>query len=137
MLDSTGVYFDLREGRSAIDQSGVFAVTAIPARARIGQITGDVISVRAARKLSRASSRLYLIDLTDTLALDCSTGNVLRLLNHSCTSNAFLRIARGRVEVYAKRLIAPGEELTVDYGETPHPGGMACRCASPDCRGRI
>jgi SET domain-containing protein len=80
---------------------------------------------------------MCLIDLSDTRALDCSRGNALRLLNHSCRSNAFLRIIRERVEVYARRDIGKGEEITVDYGESPHSGGMRCGCGHALCRSRI
>ena len=48
-----------------------------------------------------------------------------------------MRIHRGRVEVYSRGPIAAGAELTVDYGATPHAGGMACRCGSPGCKGLL
>jgi uncharacterized protein len=48
-----------------------------------------------------------------------------------------LRIRQGRVEFYALRAIAPGEELTANYVETHHPGGMACQCGAPNCVGRL
>jgi SET domain-containing protein len=51
----------------------------------------------------------------------------MRYTNHSCRPNARLSIERGRVEFYALREIAPGEEITVDYGETHHQGTLACR----------
>ncbi|HPP84032.1 MAG TPA: SET domain-containing protein-lysine N-methyltransferase, partial [Rubrivivax sp.] len=43
----------------------------------------------------------------------------------------------GRVEFYALRAIEPGEEITVDYGETHHEGRLACRCGAPGCRGAL
>jgi SET domain-containing protein len=57
------------------------------------------------------------------------------LLNHSCRPNARLCIRQGRVEFYALRDIAPGEEITVDYGETHHEGTLACRCGAANCVG--
>ena len=80
---------------------------------------------------------MCLVDVNDAYALDCTKGNVLRHLNHSCNANAYLRIFRNRVEVYAKRDIRRGEEITVDYGETPHGGGMDCTCRQQGCRGKI
>jgi SET domain-containing protein len=41
------------------------------------------------------------------------------------------------VEFYALRKIAPGEELTVDYGQTHHQGRLACRCGAEGCRGAL
>ena len=31
----------------------------------------------------------------------------------------------------------PGEEITVNYGETHHEGRLACRCGAPNCVGRL
>ncbi len=129
--------YEIRAARSSIEGRGAFAAAAIPGRAKIGEITGELISVRTARSRAKGRCRMCLIDISGRLALDCTRGNVLRFLNHSCRPNAFLRVIRKRVEVYAKRRIRSGEELTVDYGESPHSGGMKCRCGLPDCRDRI
>ena len=58
-----------------------------------------------------------------------------RFLNHSCRPNARLQIRDGRIEFYALRAIVPGEEITVNYGETHHEGTLACRCGAPGCIG--
>jgi len=131
------IKYRVRSAPSPIEGTGVFAAAKIPRRAKIGEVTGEIISIRTARRRARGSCRLCLIDLNDTRALDCTKGNVLRLLNHSCRSNAFLRIFRDRVEVYARRDIRTGEEITVDYGESPHSGGMKCGCGHHTCRDRI
>ena len=31
----------------------------------------------------------------------------------------------------------PGEEITVDYGETHHEGRLTCRCGAPGCVGHL
>ncbi len=129
--------YRVRPDRSSIEGRGAFAAEAIPGRAKIGEITGELISIRAARQRARCRCRMCLIDISGTQALDCTKGNVLRFLNHSCRPNAYLRVFREQVEVYARRRIRNGEELTVDYGESPHSGGMKCRCGHPDCRDRI
>jgi uncharacterized protein len=123
--------------RSRIEGRGVVAAAAIPRRAKIGEVTGTLISRRQARQRARGRQRIYLVDVSDTHALDCSRGNPLRFLNHSCAPNAFLRIIHCRIEVYARRDIARGEEITVDYGQTPHARGMVCACGQPNCRRRI
>jgi len=61
----------------------------------------------------------------------------MRFTNHSCRPNARLSIENGRVEFFSLRVIAPGEELTVDYGETHHDGKLACRCGAEGCRGAL
>jgi len=122
---------------SAIQGTGVFAAENIAARAKIGEVTGELISIRTARRRAKGSCRMCLIDVSDIRALDCTQGNVLKHLNHSCGSNAFLRIIRERVEVYARKAIRRGEEITVDYGVSPHTGGMKCSCGHRNCRDRI
>ena len=129
--------YDIKSGRSTIEGTGVFATAKVPRRAKIGEVTGEVISIRAARKRARGKCKMCLIDLSHTHALDCTRGNALRHLNHSCGPNVFMRIFRNRVEIYAKRDITSGEELTLDYGETPHDDGMQCRCGHRDCRSKI
>jgi SET domain-containing protein len=48
-----------------------------------------------------------------------------------------LRIRQGRIEIYAMRAIAQGEEITCNYGETHHEGRLACRCGAPNCVGKL
>ena len=61
----------------------------------------------------------------------------MRYTNHSCKPNARLCIRQGRVEFYALRSIEPGEEITVDYGETHHEGRLRCGCGAVGCRGAL
>jgi SET domain-containing protein len=129
--------YNIKSGRSAIEGTGAFAAARIPSRAKIGEVTGEIISIRTARQRAKGKCRMCLIDLDHAHALDCTKGNALRHLNHSCRPNVFMRIFRHRVEIYAKQNIKPGEELTLDYGETPHDDGMQCRCGHKKCRSRI
>lgn len=109
----------------------------LPARKKVGQLSGEVVPLPGSWAQVERQAKIYLVELTPQAGLDCSKGNVLKHLNHSCSPNCYLRVAGGRVEVYALRAIASGTELTVDYGLTPHAGGMTCRCGSPHCRGVI
>jgi uncharacterized protein len=131
------ITYRVRIAPSPIQGAGVFAAEKIHRRAKIGEVTGEIISIKAARQRARGRCTMCLIDLSDKRALDCTKGNALRLINHSCRSNAFLRIFRDRVEVYAQRDIRKGEEITVDYVESPHSGGMKCRCGHKECRNSI
>ena len=134
--------FRLAAGPSAIDGTGAFAEEAIPARRKIGEIRGEAVSVREARRRARAKAAagepIMIVEVSESRAVDAArSADVLRFTNHSCAPNAFLRIAGGRVEVYALRDVAAGEELTVDYGESHHAGRLACRCGAPGCVGRL
>jgi hypothetical protein len=123
---------------SRIDGQGAFAAEAIPARRKIGEIRGEAISVREARKRAKGVARIMIVELSETRAIDASRStDPLRFTNHSCQPNAVLRIRQGRVEFYAMRDVRVGEELTVNYGETHHEGQLRCRCGAPGCVGRI
>ena len=125
----------LKVRASGIHGRGIFAASALPARRKLGEVTGKRVRLPEARQAVVRQPRIYLVELTRRYALDCSTGNDFRHLNHSCRPNCYLRVAHGRVEVYAKAAIPAGIELTVDYGVTPHEGGMTCRCGAPRCKG--
>lgn len=130
--------FALRVGPSAIDGQGVFAVEAIPARRKIGEIRGEAISVGEARRRLRGQARIMVVEVSAARAIDASRStDPLRYTNHSCRPNATLRIRQGRVEIYALRDIAAGDELTVHYGQSHHAGRLACRCGAPNCAGRL
>lgn len=123
---------------SRIDGQGAFAAEAIPARRKIGEIRGEAVSVREARRRAKGMARIMIVELSDKRAIDAShSTDPLRFTNHSCQPNAVLRIRQGRVEFYAMREVTPGEELTVDYGETHHEGKLRCRCGAADCVGRL
>ncbi len=123
---------------SAIDGRGAFAAEAVPARRKIGEIRGESVSVAEARIRATRSQRIMIVELSAKKAIDFSrSADPMRYTNHSCRPNARLCIRQGRVEFYALREIAPGEEITVDYGETHHDGRLACRCGAPGCVGRL
>jgi SET domain-containing protein len=130
--------FDVRVAPSAIDGHGVFAAEPIPARLKIGEIRGESISVQQARVRATRHERIMIVEVSNRKAIDFSaSSDPMRFTNHSCAPNARLAIRGGRVEFYALRDIASGEEVTVDYGETHHEGRLACRCGAPNCVGRL
>lgn len=130
--------YAVRVGPSRIDGLGAFADEPILARRKIGEIRGESISVAEARIRATRHERIMIVELSARKAIDFSrSGDPMRYTNHCCVPNARLCIRQGRVEFYALRAIAPGEEITVDYGETHHEGRLSCRCAAPGCRGRL
>ena len=135
---STPKRFALDVRASAIDGQGAFAAEAIPARRKIGEIRGESISAQEARTRAKGLSRIMIIAVSERRAIDAShSTDALRFANHSCRPNATLRVRQGRVEFYAMRDVAMGEEITVDYGETHHQGRLRCRCGVPGCTGRL
>jgi SET domain-containing protein len=130
--------FAVRVARSAIDGFGVFADEPVPPRLKIGEIRGESITVSEARRRAATQQRIMIVEVSTRRAIDASKStDPMRFTNHSCKPNAQLRICDGRIEFYALRAIVPGEEITVDYGETHHEGRLTCRCGAPGCRGAL
>lgn len=126
-----------RVGRSRIHGRGLFAAAAIARRCKLGDLTGELRRLPAARREQLQRKVMQLVEVSRRWALDCTRGNAFRHLNHSCQPNCYLRVIRRRVEVYSRGPVPAGAELTVDYGETMHRGGMRCSCGSPACRSSI
>ena len=60
----------------------------------------------------------YLFEINSKKVIDGSPRyNIARYLNHSCRPNCETDVVKGKIYIYAKRNIRPGEELTYDYGK--------------------
>lgn len=134
--------YPVRVGPSAIDGLGAFAEVAIPAKAKIGEIRGEFVSMAEARARAKAAERstgrIFMVAISDKRAVDAThSTDPLRYANHSCGPNMVLKMQQGRVAFYAIRDIEAGEELTARYGETHHAGRLTCRCGAPGCQGRL
>lgn len=130
--------FAVRVARSPIDGFGVFAAEPVPPRLKIGEIRGESITVAEARRRAATQQRIMIVEISSKRAIDASrSSDPMRFTNHSCQPNARLSLREGRIEFYALRAIAVGEEITVNYGETHHEGRLACRCGAPGCVGRL
>ncbi len=130
--------FDVAVRRSPIDGYGVFALEPVQRWRKIGEVRGEMISVTEGRRRAETLERIMIVEVSDKTAVDLAPStDPMRFTNHSCQANAQLRIQSGRIEFYALRDIAVGEEITVDYGETHHEGRLTCRCGAPGCVGRL
>ncbi len=78
----------------------------------------------------------YLFDLNKRWAIDgAPRRNTARYINHSCKPNAVPYGVKGKIKIYAKRNIEPGEEITYDYGKEYFDEFLApvgCKCEA--CR---
>lgn len=123
--------------KSSIHGVGVFVLANLPARRKIGELTGPLLPLRDGRKKYKHRRRIYLVEINDRWALDCSGGSALGHVNHCCKPNCYLRVIGKRVEMYTLRRVQANTELTIDYGETPHANGMQCICGEENCKGRL
>ena len=130
--------FEVLVRPSAIDGHGVFAAEFVAARRKIGEIRGEAISCAEGRRRAAGLHRIMIVEISARTAIDASKStDPMRFTNHSCQANARLAIIAGRIEFYSLRPIAPGEEITVNYGETHHEGKLRCRCGASNCIGAL
>ena len=123
---------------SAIHGLGCFAGHAIPAGARVIEYVGEKIDKAESLRRCEAGNE-YIFALDETHDLDGLVGhNIARFINHSCAPNCEAGPAGEKIWIIALRDIAPGEELTFNYGYDlidyrEHP----CHCGSAGCAGYI
>lgn len=109
---------------------GLFAAAPFKRDDMVIEYTGERITEAEANRRGGK----YLFELNDRWAIDGKgRGNLARYINHSCNPNCYpeLNANETRVFIYAKRKIAPGEELTYDYGKDYFDqliGPVGCRC---------
>lgn len=136
-LDPRYCCFNMRLARSKIHRWGVYAAQRIPARRKVIEYTGERISRRETKR--RAESDLnYLFTLDKYWTIDGAVGGSgAEFINHSCEPNLYSQIMRGHILYMSKRVIQPGEELTVDYHFERNVDKVPCSCGTPGCRGTI
>ena len=132
------IYYPVKVAKSKIAGKGAYALQRIPARKKIGDLGGVIITMKEAMRLIKNLKVINLVELDNNLALNASANpNDMRFINHSCGPNTYVRVMKDRVEFYALRDIKKGEELSCDYGETHHEGKLPCKCGAKNCRGFI
>lgn len=139
--------FELR--RSVISGRGAFAIRDIRKGDRLIEYVGERVSHAVADARyddeSMKSHHTFLYSVSTRMVIDAAVGgNDSRFINHSCDPNCEAVIETGRVFIYARKPIRPGEELNYDYGyerdgtETPEDEARyVCRCGARKCRGTI
>ncbi len=132
------IIYPVKVAKSKISGQGAYAIKAIPARKKIGDLGGVIITMKEALQLIKDVKVINMVELNDKFALNASANpNDIRFINHSCDPNTYMRVLSNRVEFYALRNIRKNEELSCDYGETHHEGTLPCKCGAKNCRGFI
>ena len=128
---------------SSIHAAGCYTTSSITKGVKVVEYTGPRISKREADKRFEDSKITYLFAIGNGSTVINGMG-VAMYINHSCDPNCETEEIDGRVWVMSLRPIAPGEELTYDYGivlEVPHTARLkkkwACLCGSPKCTGTL
>lgn len=146
-----GICFRLQVFKTTAKGFGVRTLEPIARGSYVCPYAGEAIGLQTARERVRAldpHEANYVMALQEggrvVLVVDPSrVGGVGRFLNHSCDPNLEMVPVRAQCVVpelclFARRDVAPGEELTYDYSGGSHSGGgRPCLCGAPACRGRL
>jgi hypothetical protein len=126
---------------SAIAGHGIFASAPIGCGEAVEIIGGTPMSEAQFRAFQAVTPVYNAVQIGENLHLVErleATARRAGSINHSCDANLWLA---DEVTVVARRAIAAGEELTIDYALfTSQPDWALdgpCRCGSPLCRGTI
>lgn len=127
----------VRVGRSATGL-GLFAAKPLAKNDYIVTYRGKRIPTAQAQRRERRSRAKYMFEIDRRWTIDgASRRNLGRYLNHSCAPNAQAVLRAGKIVFVALRAIAPGEEITLDYGDeyfVLYIEPLGCRCAA--CAGK-
>jgi SET domain-containing protein len=136
-IDEDYACFRLEIRESRIHRFGVYALERIPPNRKVIEYTGERISRRETKR--RGNGRFtYLFTLDNYWTLDGAVGGSgAEIINHCCDPNLRTTITYGHILYVSKRVIRPGEELTVDYRFSDDVERVRCSCGSPKCRGQI
>lgn len=123
---------------SPIHGLGGFARKAIPSGASLIEYVGEVIDKRESLRRCEANNE-FIFSLDDQRDIDGNVPwNPARFINHSCAPNCDAEVHQGRIWIVANREIAPGEELTFNYGfDLENYRDYPCLCGAPECVGYI
>jgi len=107
---------------------GLFATELIPKGKRIIEYFGPRVPNEEVEK----SNGKYFFGVNSKWSVDGSIRkNIARYINHSCRPNAEAIISKGRIWIWSRRNIKPGEEINYDYGKEYFEGiikDVGCRC---------
>jgi hypothetical protein len=118
---------------SSIEGLGLFASAPIAKGEIVGRLGGRVIYEEELRRVSRTRPKYNSAAIGEGVNVLLEDLEMIAHGNHSCDSNLWMR---DEYTLEARRDIASGEEVTVDYAlQTSIPEWeMACQCGSPLCR---
>jgi hypothetical protein len=128
---------DVAVAKSSIEGCGLFCTAPIAAGTLVARLGGRLVDGRELRiMLDTSTSYVDTITVLPDLHLVLPGRQPVGFGNHSCDPNLW---HTGAFALSARRDIAAGEEVTVDYAtQTAEPDFVLdCRCGSVGCRGTV
>ena len=135
--------------RSGVHGKGMFALAPLAAGEVVIEYTGEVITWREAlRRHPHDPSdpdHTFYFHIDAKHVIDAKVGgNSARWINHACEPNCEADQQDGRIFITALRDIAPGDELSYNYGlvidqryTRKLKKQFECRCGGAECRGTM
>ncbi len=121
---------------SAIHAAGCYTTAFIRKGTRILEYSGPRVSNKEGDRRYRDRDFTYLFGLRDGRHLVDGHG-MAAFLNHSCDPNCETDEEDGRIWIFARRDIEPGDELVYDYNLYDGIGDAPCYCGANNCRGTM
>ena len=123
---------------SVIHGSGLFATAVIASGTRVLRYIGERIDKAESSRRCEAGNH-FIFTLDDDSDIDGNVPeNLARFSNHSCSPNCEAEIEGEEIWIVAVRDIAPGEEITYNYGyDLGEYLEYPCRCGAANCVGYI
>ena len=143
------VYSMIEVRESKIQGKGVYAKKRIRKGQRIIEYTGELISQEEVDRRydddAMERHHTFLFEIDENVTIDAThCGSDARWINHSCDPNCEALDEDGRIWIFAKKNIQPGQELAYDYQYdvdeplTPElKAQYPCYCGAKKCRGTI
>jgi SET domain-containing protein len=133
---------DIVVAPSPIEGRGLYASADLRAGQVLIRLAGRLVSSSELGALIEARNTDPEIPYVDSVTvysdehLVLPPGSLVHFGNHSCDPNLW---HVGPYEIAARRPIAAGEELTIDYGTSSGAAGfsMRCACGVSGCRGEV
>lgn len=124
--------------KSGIAGKGCFTTVPVRKRHKIAEYAGERITQAEAMRRIQGKKIIRICGINYRWAIDGEVGgNGTQYINHSCQPNCYTRTLYGHLLFFALRDIAPGEEITADYGDSYHEQTIRCGCGAANCRGKI
>lgn len=131
---------DRYKARSGSDEACVVARRPFGEGDEIRYLTGVLVALSDEdldQLRADGENRDFSILNSSRLGTNCLMLGPARFVNHDCSANAKFVSCRGTMTVYAKRPIAVGEEITVEYAKNYFGrGNRECLCATCEALGR-
>ncbi|EGZ15800.1 hypothetical protein PHYSODRAFT_263017 [Phytophthora sojae] len=109
----------------------------------VGEVIDDIeCERRMIQYRDNGEVNFYMMELEKNIVIDAKyRSNDSRFINHCCDPNSVTQKwnvdGMQRIGIFARRNIAPDEEITIDYNFSHFGEAADCKCGSTACTGKL